>query len=122
LIWGTTQSLPHNTLFNFGGFTDGDRAILTAIHFQSPIIGLLGFDFGKKIGRYSYQHSPLKKDFQKKISKFEIAKDIISKSYHEHSGKRYNLTSLGESILGFERISVTNFIQAYNQWKMSLDK
>jgi uncharacterized Rossmann fold enzyme len=45
LIAGTTQSKPTGSLFNFGGFTDGDRAVMLARHFGAKRIRLLGFDF-----------------------------------------------------------------------------
>ena len=48
LIWGSTQNNLETDLFNFGGFTDGDRAIFLCFHFQTPLLGLIGFDFGKK--------------------------------------------------------------------------
>ncbi len=41
----TTQSSPDNVLCNFGGFTDGDRAVCLARHFGSSKIRLYGFDF-----------------------------------------------------------------------------
>jgi uncharacterized Rossmann fold enzyme len=41
----TTQSVPENTVSNFGGFTDGDRAVCLARHFGVVRILLLGFDF-----------------------------------------------------------------------------
>jgi 2-amino-4-hydroxy-6-hydroxymethyldihydropteridine diphosphokinase len=44
-IAGTTQSKPSGSLFNFGGFTDGDRAVMLARHFGAKRIWLLGFDF-----------------------------------------------------------------------------
>lgn len=40
----TTQSVPENTVYNFGGFTDGDRAVCMARHFGSEVT-LRGFDF-----------------------------------------------------------------------------
>jgi len=40
----TTQSTPDALLCNFGGFTDGDRAVCTARHFGSRNITLIGFD------------------------------------------------------------------------------
>jgi uncharacterized Rossmann fold enzyme len=40
----TTQSVPDVTLHNFGGFTDGDRAVCLARHFGSKRIFLIGFD------------------------------------------------------------------------------
>ncbi len=45
-VMGTTQSKPFGRLHNFGGFTDGDRAVLMARHLGAPV-RLLGFDFDK---------------------------------------------------------------------------
>jgi len=41
----TTQSRPFGGLRNFGGFTDGDRAVFLADHFGAARIRLVGFDF-----------------------------------------------------------------------------
>ncbi len=41
----TTQAKPFERVFNFGGFTDGDRAYLMAKQFGANTIQLLGFDF-----------------------------------------------------------------------------
>lgn len=41
----TTQSRPSGGLRNFGGFTDGDRAVFLADHFGAARITLVGFDF-----------------------------------------------------------------------------
>jgi uncharacterized Rossmann fold enzyme len=43
----TTQSAPDNILSNYGGFTDGDRAVCIARHFGAKDILLLGFDFDR---------------------------------------------------------------------------
>jgi len=44
-VIGTTQSRPFDNIHNFGGFTDGDRAVFLADHFNAGKIKLLGFDF-----------------------------------------------------------------------------
>ena len=41
----TTQSTPENTVYDFGGFTDGDRAVCMAVHFGAGRIHLRGFDY-----------------------------------------------------------------------------
>jgi len=41
----TTQSVPEYTVFNYGGFTDGDRAVCFARHFGVRDIRLVGFDY-----------------------------------------------------------------------------
>ncbi len=55
-VIGTTQVDPKNFeyLFNYGGFTDGDRAVYIADHFKAKKIYLIGFDFNNKIGKYSF--------------------------------------------------------------------
>lgn len=52
-VIGTTQAKPLETIHNFGGFTDGDRAVFLAKHFGAVKVRLFGFDFetvGKKDG------------------------------------------------------------------------
>ncbi len=41
----TTQSAPAGRLYDFGGFTDGDRAVYLADHFGAREIRLAGWDF-----------------------------------------------------------------------------
>jgi len=45
LITPTTQCEPIGRVYNFGGFTDGDRAVMLGRHFMARRIKLLGFDF-----------------------------------------------------------------------------
>ena len=44
-VIGTTQSEPLGNVYNFGGFTDGDRSAYLARHFGASSITLAGFDF-----------------------------------------------------------------------------
>ncbi|NPA76076.1 MAG: DUF115 domain-containing protein [Euryarchaeota archaeon] len=43
-VFGTTQVEPAWNVYNFGGFTDGDRAVFLAAHFGAEV-HLVGFDF-----------------------------------------------------------------------------
>jgi len=52
-VLGTTQSKPLANLYNFGGFTDGDRAVFLAIALGAKKILLGGMDFGKLVTSYS---------------------------------------------------------------------
>lgn len=52
-VLGTTQSKPHGNLYNFGGFTDGDRAIFLACALNAREIILAGMDFGDIVTKYS---------------------------------------------------------------------
>jgi uncharacterized Rossmann fold enzyme len=44
-VIGTTQSKPLDNVYNFGGFTDGDRCVFLAQEFGARSITLIGFDF-----------------------------------------------------------------------------
>ena len=52
-VLGTTQAQPVGNLYNFGGFTDGDRAIFLAVALGASEITLAGMDFGDIVTRYS---------------------------------------------------------------------
>jgi len=56
-IMGTTQAKPDekNKIYNFGGFTDGDRSVFLAAHFNARRINLLAFNF-TSIGEYSFKY------------------------------------------------------------------
>lgn len=41
----TTQAKPFDKVFNFGGFSDGDRCVFVAREFGTNLIKLAGFDF-----------------------------------------------------------------------------
>ena len=66
-LCGTMQSDPTNYPFvsNFGGFTDGDRAVYLSDHFHAEHINLVGFDYSGKIGQYSFT-APLKRKMKQK--------------------------------------------------------
>ena len=64
---GTTQTNPFNKIQNFGGFTDGDRAVFLASYFGAKKVILFGMDFGKKIGRQSRTESSDRKIKLKKL-------------------------------------------------------
>ena len=52
---GTTQARPFGRLQNFGGFTDGDRAVFMAEHLGARRAVLYGMDFRGEVGRYSFK-------------------------------------------------------------------
>ncbi len=60
----TTQSRPLGRIYNFGGFTDGDRAAVIAKTFEARKIKLVGFDFerakGKKLKKLKWAERILK--------------------------------------------------------------
>jgi len=76
-IIGTTQidSKPFENLYNFGGFTDGDRAVFLADYFNAKKIYLVGFDFDGSIGKYSFSNE---KDKLLKLKKLYWCKYLLN--------------------------------------------
>ncbi|MDK6029205.1 DUF115 domain-containing protein [Ignisphaera sp. 4213-co] len=75
----TTQVEPIYPVLNFGGFTDGDRALAIALAFKPQKVLLAGMDFGNVVGKYSKPW--LKNHLQaseRKRAKLEIAYRITS--------------------------------------------
>jgi hypothetical protein len=73
-IVGTTQSFPLANIFNFGGFTDGDRCVFLADHFLAKEIVLVGMDFNSRIGYFS-KRKVMNYEFKKR--KLFVAKSLI---------------------------------------------
>ena len=53
LLLGTCQTRPVGRVLNFGGFTDGDRAVFMALHLGAHRVLLAGWHFGGLVGRFS---------------------------------------------------------------------
>jgi uncharacterized Rossmann fold enzyme len=43
-VIGTTQAAPFDHVYNFGGFSDGDRCVFLAKEFGARSIRIIGFD------------------------------------------------------------------------------
>jgi len=71
---GTTQSKDMGSIHNWGGFTDGDRAVFLAEHFGASRIILFGMDMGSRIGRYSF--TP-RHDRETKLKKLQTAQALL---------------------------------------------
>lgn len=67
----TTQSHPDNVVRNYGGFTDGDRAVCMAFHMGAREVELRGFDFTRPVIKDG-------SDMAVKSRKLEWAERIIS--------------------------------------------
>jgi len=102
-VIGTTQIGKFDKLRNFGGFTDGDRAVYMAEYFNAELIFLAGMDFGSEIGRYSGKY-----DRKSKIKKLMIGRKLLEKLAMKSKAVILNLTSNGEDLMGIPRISVEN--------------
>ena len=105
-ILGTTQVESIGELYNFGGFTDGDRAVILAEVLNGKPLALAGMDLGNVTGNFSKEHifSP---DVKK--VKLRFCKDILEWQAINTATKIFNLTGSGENIKGIERITPEKF-------------
>jgi 2-amino-4-hydroxy-6-hydroxymethyldihydropteridine diphosphokinase len=80
---GTTQVMPTENVYNFGGFTDGDRCVFLAEEFKAQQIVLLGMEFGPHVGRYSKRTV---EDIELKQRKMQAGKKLLAMlAKHSHS-------------------------------------
>lgn len=96
---GTTQSNPFDKIQNFGGFTDGDRGVFFASHFEAKKIILFGMDFGKRIGKYSNTKKSDRKIKLMKLSKGEFLLEWLA------TKTKSELFTTSKPIKGFKKIS-----------------
>tara|TARA_B110001454_G_C12667625_1_gene412277 strand:+ start:233 stop:769 length:537 start_codon:yes stop_codon:yes gene_type:complete len=66
-----TTTYPSSMTNCWGGFTDGDRALMMALSLGCKSVNLVGFDF-KKVGEYTGKYSP------NKLKKLSWARKIVS--------------------------------------------
>ena len=104
---GTTEVKEFGKLYNFGGFTDGDRCVFLANYFNAKNIILIGMDFGNTIGKYSKNIS--NKTLKRKKLRFgkELLEWISLKS-------KSNLYTTSGPINGFKKISFSDLEQILN--------
>lgn len=103
-VLGTTQSLPLSSVYNFGGFTDGDRCVYLAIALGARTIILSGMDFGKIVTHYSrpdQEDGPADEIKQKKLS---WAKKLVE-WVTLNTDVQIKSISNGEKIVGVENIN-----------------
>jgi uncharacterized Rossmann fold enzyme len=96
---GTTQTNPFNKIQNFGGFTDGDRGVFLASHFDAKKIILFGMDFGNQIGKFSNTN---RSDREMKLKKLKIGKDLL---IWLSTITKSELFTTSKPIEGFKKIS-----------------
>lgn len=89
-ILGTTQSFPLKNVYNYGGFTDGDRCVFLADAFYAPEIWLVGMDFDSSIGYYS-KKKLFDSDFKRK--KLSIGKYLIEVLVKRSKSRFLNITT-----------------------------
>ncbi len=101
----TTQTIPFGCLYNFGGFTDGDRAAFLCSSVDVKAIVLAGMDLGDEIGPYSKPLSTLTPErLMIKRKKLMIARMLLEWLATKASVPMYNLTYHGVELQGIRRL------------------
>lgn len=104
-VLGTTQSVPLSSVYNFGGFTDGDRCVFLAIALGAKVIVLSGMDFGRIVTHYSrpdQEDGPADAIKQKKL---KWAKKLVEWAALNSEVRFLNISG-GESVEGVEDIKL----------------
>lgn len=114
-IMGTTQSIPLENVYNFGGFTDGDRCIFLAVELGAKNIILAGMDFGKIITRYSRPEISKMEDLADSIKEKKL---IYGKKLTEWVAENEDVIILnlshGEKINGVQDVQLENLLKILN--------
>jgi len=105
-VLGTTQVEPCGGLRNFGGFTDGDRAVFLAEALGGSPLALVGMDLGEVTGRFSKMSVSSPKA---KSVKLRFCKELLEWLASNVKIDLYNLTAGGDEIEGYGRVSPEEF-------------
>lgn len=102
-ILGTTQTEIVGVLDNFGGFTDGDRAVYMCEELGAKHIAVAGMDFDGEIGEYSKPKALSEAEKNRKKQKLQIGKELLetlAKTSHAHL---YDVSQTSSTIKGFRK-------------------
>ena len=75
-VIGTTQVMPADNVYNFGGFTDGDRSVFLAEEMKAKSITLVGMDFDNIPRKFSTDNE-FEMDIDLKRKKLKFAKRLL---------------------------------------------
>ena len=103
-ILGTTQTEEIECIRNFGGFTDGDRAVLLCDALGCKRIILAGMDFGEKVGRYSKYFKLTEEDLLRKRKKLKLGNMVLEEFAKHSKAELYDATTGSTGINGFKKI------------------
>ncbi|HEY7110873.1 MAG TPA: 6-hydroxymethylpterin diphosphokinase MptE-like protein [Nitrososphaeraceae archaeon] len=100
-VVGSTQVMPVDNVYNFGGFTDGDRSAFMADEMGARTIVLVGMDLTEPITKYSAGETV---DEDLKGKKLKKAKQLLEMLSKKSKCSLYNKSR--KSIKGFSRLDI----------------
>ena len=104
-ILGTTQVTSTKNVWNFGGFTDGDRACYIASHFFPSCIVIAGMDFGGREGKHSKNQydASSNPNRSKKLTWGKKSLEFLARK--KRNIRFLNITRFGEDLKGITKVS-----------------
>lgn len=100
-VIGTTQVMPVDNVYNFGGFTDGDRCVFLADEFGAEEIVLVGMEFGHRVGEHSKKSI---ENIQLKRDKMKVGKRLLEMLAKRSRSRLFDTS--GKPIRGFSSLSI----------------
>jgi uncharacterized Rossmann fold enzyme len=77
-VLGSTQVVPTDCVFLWGGFTDGDRATHLVAEYNPKRVKLAGMDFGNRVGKWSKPgHRDHYQADARKVIKLAIGQELL---------------------------------------------
>ncbi|MDW8063630.1 MAG: DUF115 domain-containing protein [Candidatus Caldarchaeum sp.] len=104
-ILGTTQTEPVGVLENFGGFTDGDRAVFMCEEIGVGTIVVAGMDFEGEIGKHSKPRPLSAEETARKKIKLQIGKTLLETLASKTYAILYDASGNPSKIKGFRKVS-----------------
>jgi len=98
---GSTQVMPVENVYNFGGFTDGDRCVFLAEEFGAKEIILVGMELDNNIGKYSKE---IIADIDLKKKKMRAGKRLLEMLAKRSRSQLYDTSN--RPIKGFNRFII----------------
>ena len=102
-VIGTTQVMPVENVYNFGGFTDGDRSVFMAEEMGAKSIVLVGMDLTDQNTRYPKGSKVDKNLKAKKLKRAKILLELLAK---RSNSLLLNKSKIG--IRGYTKVDTKN--------------
>jgi uncharacterized Rossmann fold enzyme len=100
-VIGSTQVMPVENVYNFGGFTDGDRCVFLADEFGAEAITLVGMEFGDRIGEHSKK---VVKNVELKREKMKVGKRLLEMLAQRSRSRLFDTSK--RPIRGFTHLNI----------------
>jgi uncharacterized Rossmann fold enzyme len=96
--------MPVENVYNFGGFTDGDRCVFLAEEFRAREILLIGMELGDRIGKYSKE---VVRNIELKKRKMKASKRLLEMLAKQSHSQLFDASK--RPIKGFNHFIINDY-------------